>query len=404
MNSAVSNKHPIDRISVYIAVGLLSGVGVLISTTLPMVIGAMAGSFAFSESQLGDIIAAFNLTFTLIAIASLFFVRRINWKYAAFLGSGITVAGFVAVTLTDDYYPLMMLFGILGIGVGGLYALGMVVMGDSENPDRAFGIKLGLEAVPSTLLLFTLPVLVIPIYGFTGMAYAMAVTCLAIGLLSGLLPSRGVKCGTSLSPSLAQVDKNVSAVSESSLVPLALSLLALAAGIIFFSGITATWAFLELMGTNKGLPADKVGVALAVGMITSGIGGFVAAWLGTRIGRNLPLIAMVIVNIVSLLLIWQSTSLMPFSLGVALFTSCVNYGLAYFFGLSAEVDFSGRFVVLSATTLSLGGVFGPALGGRLMEGQGFEAVLSFSAICTILSLAIYMAIVSITRPVGETAS
>jgi len=404
MNSAVSNKHPIDRISVYIAVGLLSGVGVLISTTLPMVIGAMAGSFAFSESQLGDIIAAFNLTFTLIAIASLFFVRRINWKYAAFLGSGITVAGFVAVTLTDDYYPLMMLFGILGIGVGGLYALGMVVMGDSENPDRAFGIKLGLEAVPSTLLLFTLPVLVIPIYGFTGMAYAMAVTCLAIGLLSGLLPSRGVKSGTSLSPSLAQVDKNVSAVSESSLVPLALSLLALAAGIIFFSGITATWAFLELMGTNKGLPADKVGVALAVGMITSGIGGFVAAWLGTRIGRNLPLIAMVIVNIVSLLLIWQSTSLMPFSLGVALFTSCVNYGLAYFFGLSAEVDFSGRFVVLSATTFSLGGVFGPALGGRLMEWQGFEAVLSFSAICTILSLAIYMAIVSITRPVGETAS
>jgi len=79
MNSAVSNKHPIDRISVYIAVGLLSGVGVLISTTLPMVIGAMAGSFAFSESQLGDIIAAFNLTFTLIAIASLFFVSRIIW-------------------------------------------------------------------------------------------------------------------------------------------------------------------------------------------------------------------------------------------------------------------------------------------------------------------------------------
>jgi len=387
---------------VYIAVGFLSGVGVLISTTLPMVIGAMAEAFKFSESQLGDIIAAYNLTFTLIAIASLFFVRKINWKFAAFLGSGITVAAFVAVTLTKDYYPLMMLFGILGIGVGGLYALGMVVMGDSEDPDRAFGIKLGLEAIPSILLLFALPVLVIPVYGFTGMAYAMAATCLAIGLLSGLLPSRGVKNDTALSPAPAQVDTNAPAGPKLSMAPLTVSLLALTAGIIFFSGIVATWAFLEIMGTNKGFPADKVGVALAVGLITSGIGGFVAAWLGTKAGRNLPLIAMIIVNIVSLLIIWQSTSLMPFALGVALFTSCVNYGLAYFFGLSAEVDFNGRFVVLSATTLSLGGVFGPALGGRMMEGQGFEAVLVFSAICAILSLAIYMAIVRITRPIGET--
>jgi len=389
---------------VYIAVGFLSGVGVLISTTLPMVIGAMAEAFEFTESQLGDIIAAYNLTFTLIAIASLFFVRQINWKFAAYLGSGITVAAFVAVTLTGDYYSLMMLFGILGIGVGGLYALGMVVMGDSEDPDRAFGIKLGLEAIPSILLLFTLPVLVIPFYGFIGMAYAMAAMCLAIGLLSGLLPSRGVKNGVALPPFQAQVEINTSAGSNSSMAPLTLSLLALTAGIIFFSGIVATWAFLEIMGTDKGFPTDKVGVALAVGMITSGIGGFVAAWLGTRAGRNLPLIAMVIVNIASLLIIWQSTSLMPFALGVALFTSCVNYGLAYFFGLSAEVDLSGRFVVLSATTLSLGGVFGPALGGRMMEGLGFESVLAFSAICTIFSLALYMAIVRLTRPTGETVS
>ena len=182
------------------------------------------------------------------------------------------------------------------------------------------------------------------------------------------------------------------------MAPLTLSLLALTAGIIFFSGIVGTWAFLEIMGTDKGFPADKVGVALAVGLITSAVGAFVAAWLGDKAGRNLPLIAMVIVNIVSLIIIWQSTSLMSFALGVALFTFCVNYGLAYFFGLSAEVDLSGRFVVLSSTTLSLGGVFGPALGGRIMEAQGFETVLAFSAICATLSLVIYMIVVRLTRP------
>ncbi len=395
--SAVSTRHPIDRKSVYIAAGLLSGIGAMISSTMPMVIGAMAETFKFSESQLGDIIAVFNLTFTLIAVASLFFVRRINWKFAAFLGSGISIASLLAVARTGNYQSIMMLFGVMGIGFGGLYALGMVVMGDSENPDRAFGVKLGLETLPATILLFALPVLVIPTYGFMGMAYAMAATCLVIGLLSGILPSRGVKNDATLSPPLAEADKNASAGSKSSTAPLTLSLLTLTSGIIFFSGIVATWAFLEIMGTDKGLPADKVGVTLALGMISSAVGAFVAAWLGNKAGRNLPLIAIMIVNIVSLIIIWRSTSLMSFALGAILFTFCVNYGLAYFFGLSAEVDSSGRFVVLSATTLSLGGVMGPALAGRMMEGQGFETVLAFSAICSILSLAIYMIVVRLGR-------
>lgn len=395
--SAVTTRHPIDRKSVYIAAGLLSGVGAMISSTMPMVIGTMAESFPFSESQLGDIIAIFNLTFTLIAIASLFFVRRINWKFAAFLGSTISVVSLLAVTLTGDYQSIMMIFGAMGVGLGGLYALGMAVMGDSENPDRAFGVKLGLEAVPSTILLFALPVLVIPHYGFTGMAYAMAGTCLAISLLGGILPSRGVKSETSTSPQPTRVSEPGRAILKSSVAPLTLSLLTLTASIVFFSGIVATWAFLEIMGTDRGLPADKVGVILALGMISSAVGAFIAAWLGNRVGRIAPLIAIMAVNIASLIIIWLSTSIVSFAAGAILFTFCVNYGLAYFFGLSAEVDVSGRFVVLSATTLSLGGVIGPALAGRMMEGQGFEAVLLFSAICSVVSLAIYMFVVRLTR-------
>lgn len=395
--SADSKRNPIDRTSVYIAAGLLSGVGVLISSTMPMVVGTMAEAFRLRESQLGDIMAVFNLTYTLIAIASLFFVRRINWKLAAFLGSGMSAATLLALTLTDNYQPIITLFGILGIGIGGLYALGMAVIGDSQNPHRAFGIKLGLESLPSIILLFALPVLVIPRYGFMGMAYAMAATCLVIGFLSGLLPSRGVKNDTAFPLPTADAGTIVPAELKSIMAPLTLPLLSQAAGIIFFSGILATWAFLEIMGTDKGFPAAQVGVTLALGLISSAVGAFVAAWLGSRAGRNLPLIAIMIVNIISLIIIWLSTSLVPFAVGTILFTFCVNYGLAYFFGLSAEVDLSGRFVVLGATTISLGGVIGPALGGRLMEGPGFESVLASSAICSILSLAIYMTVVRLTR-------
>ncbi|QIB64939.1 MFS transporter [Kineobactrum salinum] len=395
--SAVPTRHPIDRKSVYIAAGLLSGAGALISSTMPMIIGTMADTFKFSESQLGDIIAVFNLTFTLIAIASLFFIRRINWRLAAFLGSGVSVASLFAVTLTGNYQTITMLFGVMGIGIGGLYVLGMVVMGDSENPDRAFGVKLGLEALPSTTLLFILPVFVIPLYGFTGMAYAMAATCFIIGLLSGVLPSRGVKNNPYSLPTSVEATSTSNVVSLSSTALLTLSLFTLAAGIVFFSGILATWAFLEIMATNKQLPAEQVGVILALSMISSAVGAFVAAWLGNRWGRDLPMIGIVLVNLIALVVIWQSKSIVSFAAGAILFTFCVNYGLAYFFGLSAEIDVSGRFVALSATTLSLGGVVGPALGGRIMEGQGFVSVLAFSAICSILSLIMFMTATRITR-------
>jgi len=400
IDNRVSNlptPHPIDRRSVYIAVGLLSGIGAMISSTMPMVIGAMSEAFQFSESQLGDLIAAFNITFTLIAVASLFFVRKINWKLAAFLASGISVASLFALTLTDNYQPIMMLFGGLGIGMGGLYALGMAVMSDSKTPDRAFGIKLGLETLPPTFMLFALPILVIPTHGFTGMAYAMAAMCLLIGLLSGYLPSRGVKNNTPMAPSVNERTQKAAPNRPVTPRSIILSLVTLLASIVFFSGIIASWAFLEIIGTDKGIPTDKVGITLALSMVSAAIGAFIAAWLGNKHGRILPMIGIILINVISLIILWQSSALITFAIGAILFTLCVNYALAYFFGLSAEVDLSGRFVVLSAMTLSLGGVVGPAVAGRLMESHGFEIVLIFTAICSILSLAVYMTVVRASR-------
>ena len=79
----------------------------------------------------------------------------------------------------------------------------------------------------------------------------------------------------------------------------------------------------------------------------------------------------------------------------------VNFGLAYFFGLSAEIDLSGRFVVLSATSLSVGGIIGPAIAGRLMEGYSYQHVLGFSAACIILSLILYCIVVKKSALLGD---
>ena len=389
--------NPVDKVSVYLAVGLISGIGALIGSTMPMILGSMAQTFNFSESQLGDIMAIFNIAFTAIAIASLFFIRHINWKLASVLGFIFSVVFLLALNLVDSFWAMAMLFGLLGLAIGGLYSLGMVIMGDSENPDRAFGIKLGLEAFPATALLVILPTLVIPSYGFTGLVYALAAMCAVVGFCSGLLPERGVK-HTAGSLLVGPLDEQISVSSQRSAHDIVLSICSLGAGLVFFSGILATWAFLEIIGSDKGLLPSKIGGALSVGMISSAVGGFVAAWLGDRFGRNTPMLVILVVNLASLALILQSTVFMSFAFGIFLFTFCVNYGLAYFFGLSAEIDVSGRLVVLCTTTLSVGGIVGPAVGGRLMEISGFESVLTFSAICSCLAVFIYVIIVKTVHP------
>ncbi|RKQ71198.1 putative MFS family arabinose efflux permease [Litorimonas taeanensis] len=389
-----NDRNPIDRMSVYVAVGFLSGIGILISTTMPMVIGSLIESLSFSESQAGDLVAIFSLTFTAIAVASLLFIRRVNWKVTALVMSAICAMSLFAVTLTPQYQTLILVFGIMGLGMGGLYALGMTILGDSSNPDKAFGLKLGYESMPAIIALFALPVLVIPEYGLKGMMYAMAAMAVIVAPLSFLIPSTGVKgsqAGLSNTSDMALQPNKTSASS------LGLSIITLLASIIFFSGVIATWAFLEVIGGVKSLAVEKVGVVLALGMVSATIGAFVAAALGNKMGRYNPMIAIIVLNALSLVLIWQSATIFTFALGAILFTFCINYGLAYFFGLSAEIDISGRFVALSATTLSLGGVIGPAIAGRLIEGSGFGAVLSFSALCAVLSLTLYMVVVHLSR-------
>lgn len=385
----MSGSNPIDRQSVYIAVGLLSGIGVLISTTMPMVIGAMIESLGINESQAGDVVAVFSLTFTAIAFASLFFIRKINWKLLSLLLSAICIGTlfFVPQVLGSaqgaQYRALIYIFGIMGIGMGGLYALGMTVMGDSENPDKAFGLKLGYENLPAIIALFAIPALIIPQYGFKGLMYALGAMALIAAPLSFLLPSKGIK-GTAASISEGKP--------QAKYMPLLI--INLIASIIFFSGVIAVWAFLEVMGGIKGIATDKVGIILALAMFSAMIGAFVAAGLGNKRGRNIPMIGIIIVNVLSAALIWTSSSFAIFAIGAIAFVFCINFALAYFFALSADMDIGGGFVALSAAALSIGGAIGPSTAGRLMESHGLGGVLLFASACVVLSLVMYLVVVN----------
>ena len=110
-------------------------------------------------------------------------------------------------------------------------------------------------------------------------------------------------------------------------------------------------------------------------------------------------------NLTGLYVLSNSTDVLTFGIGTGLVLFTVNFALAYFFGLSAEIDTSGKFVVVSAAAISVGGVVGPAIAGRLIENYSFNHLLGFSAVCAIMSLILYVGIVALSnrRSVQELA-
>jgi predicted MFS family arabinose efflux permease len=381
LNTEVTN--PVDRVSVYIAAGLVSGCGALMFNIMPVFVGALSDAFKLSESELGDIVAGFNIAFTIVAISSLVWVRRFNWRAMSFIGVAVAAISLLAMTLASGNPAILLLTACVGLGMGALYALIMAILGDSDDPDRAFGLKLGLETLPGAALLFLLPAVIVPKYGFSGVVLTMAATLVVLGLSSFWLPVSGIKKVS------VNNESRTTVFGKSRL----LSFLALFSSLSFFTGIAASWAFLELLANTRALPANVIGTTLAVGFIICGLGGFAAAAIADRWGRILPFAAIILINLLGLWELANFDGTIGYALGASLFLFSVNFALTYTFGLTSQVDQSGRLVVLSAAVLSIGGVVGPFISGRLVEAIGYGAMLAFSASSSLMALAVYIGVI-----------
>ena len=374
-----SNANPIDKASVYVAAGLISGCGVLMLNVLPVFIGAMSEHFSFTESQLGDIIAAYNFVFALIAVSALVWVRRFDWRAVSLISIAISALALTALTLANTFVMVAALMAIVGLGSGAVYALIMAALGDSDEPDRAYGLKLGLETLPGAMLLFLLPSIIAPKYGFSGVVITMAVVMALIGFACLWLPSKGVK-GISTGDVIKKSRTNNT-----------LCLISLFASLAYVVGLVATWAFLELLGSSIGIPVNTIGMVLSLGfLICGGGGGFLGAVIADRFGRILPLVVAICLNILSLWLLSSSNDVTGFALGSCIFMFTLNFGLTYTFGLTAVIDKAGKLVVLSAAVLSIGGVIGSIVAGRLVESSGYNALFIFSSICSLVALVSYL--------------
>lgn len=359
----IDNDKRINTPSSLVAACGLGVAGVLLFTVLPVLLGFIAESFPVSDEQLGLLGSTYFGAFALTSLTSVAWVRRINWAIGGTVGLTLIIAGLAIIGIGASYQWAMIGMGVSGMGAATAFPLSITLVSDRREKDRDYAIKLIPEQLVPGLLLFVLSTLFAEAIGLKGFLATLAGLLMCILALMPLMPAKGRQVAES--SLLSQMSSNI---------PVLLALLALA---FYFLGFSAIWAFLERIGSEGALDPGLVGQLLALGLVSSAVGPFLAALVGDRFGRKLTVTVGVLVALGSLLLLIGELTALRYGALMVLLPLGYYFGTAYFFGIIAEADISGRFASLIPFTLAVGAIVGSGGFGFIKAGLGLNSAYLF---------------------------
>ncbi|WP_372831679.1 MFS transporter [Pontibacterium sp.] len=363
-----------SRISVLGACALGTA-GVKVFALLPLLLGTIAEHLQLDDAATGMVASLYYIAYFVVTLTSVIWIRRANWRVLSMAGGGLMVLGLAgSATFSESYEGVILGMMLSGLGAAVVYALSVTLVSDMTDKDRRFAIKLIPEQIIPAALMFMLPVLVIDDFGLKGMLYVLALVIFVLALLSSGIPVRG----RALTP-----DKTTKKAAGASVF------IGLGALVVFFAGFAGLWAFTERLA-HDALDPVVVGQLLALGLVSSAAGPFVAAIVGDRWGRITPIITGVVLSLISMLLLVGQITTFKFGLLMAVFPAAYYFSLAYLFGIISDADISGRFASLIASALALGAAVGPGVFGVILNGNGHNAAYLFAAIMMALGALMFI--------------
>jgi len=353
----------------------LSMVAALVGNILPVFLGVLAETFVLSGQQVGFLSGAELGGTCLASLTAAYWFPRVRLRRVAMLAFSAGVLGNVATSLVNDYSSLLIVRFLTGfLGAGLLYAMTLGLIGQLKNPERVIAIAIIAQVLSLSVGVSAVPVLMSH-WQLPGVTLAIALLFSTGFLLIGIIPERAA----------------VKAVGEArpsgfTLLPAGL----LAALIVFSLGLGGVWAFLERIGDGNGFSMVEMGNALAVSGLFGGAGAIVAAVMGARVHRILPLVVAIGMQMLSCFLLASRSDWPTYMAAIALFNFGWNLALPYLMGAIAATDASGRFMVLIPAAQTGGYAVGPVVVGLMMVGNDYQIAawisLGVFAACMLMTL------------------
>lgn len=358
-----------DRWQIVTAACVISAVGASFYNILPIFVGSLQDTMQLSHTRIGFIPSAFYLGFGMIAATAYFWIRKVNWRYLGIVAIIASVLALVLLAMSTSYATLITAIILVGICFGILYSLGSTILGDSGNPARYFGIKIGIEMIIGVVLLFSLPVLVIQRWGFSGVIISLIIVVIVLGGTVLWIPVKGLK-------GVHNTTENAE-YKPGSVLPIWSSLFAL---VFFFGGMTSVWTFVERMAMVANIPPATIGKILAASLLIGIVGAVGAAFLGKRIGTILPLIVGLFFCVIADISLALDITELSYLLSTSVFGIAFAFTIPFMLSLLSDLDYNGQFIVLSVPAISIGIIVFPSISGLLIAEQSYLGVNIFAAV------------------------
>lgn len=376
----------VDRPAAIVAVTVLGVVGSIVFLLLPLLVGAFTEELGLDPRQVGYLASADMVGMFVAAAVATAWVRRTDWRFAAACGTALLVVCHLLSAFVDGWVNLLAVRVGAGFAGGSLMSIALTSLGDARNSDRLFALFISGQLGLGALALWRMPELLAS-YGLRGVFWALAALTALTAVTIPVIPRAG-RLESSPEGSDARIP---------SMTP---GVLALLACLAFNTGIMAVWAYVERIGDAVGLEAEAIGGALGASLLAALFGSLLAAAVGDRFGRTVPIGAALALQLVALALLWSGPSVFVYGVAVMLFAFCWNLPVAFQLATTVAVDPSGRLVVLFLSAVKLGYAIGPAIVGLLVASMGLRAPLLLGAVCFAASGAIFLPLTRLAaRPV-----
>ncbi len=356
-------------------------VGFMSANLVPFMILAIQDSLGVGATEAGTLMTGCLLATALACLAVTRFTEGRGRYLVARLGLAVTAAGFGLAAL--DLAPAASIIGIIagGVGAGGAVASGGAALAALRNPNRASGIS-GL----ANRAIVTVVLAVIPAVGI-GMGSAFGfVAGLALVLLftAGWLPMAGapeVHDGTpdaSPAPTTTAAADTGGAVTTRTITTRTISIAGFALLAIFALwavGEDSLWAMSGAIGVAQaGMTEEQLGLVLSA----STAGGLLAAialiFLGTRLGRALPLGILLVFGSALKLTACLTTDPTIFLVTMIAWNTVYAVAFMFFIATAAALDASGRWSGPVLGVYLVGSSFAPMFGAWVGEAFGFPVL------------------------------
>jgi predicted MFS family arabinose efflux permease len=292
-----------------------------------------------------------------------------------------------------SFKPLAALHMLAGLGVGCALTFTHGSIGRSANPHRLFAVVNIVLGVFAVGFLGGMPQLISRVDASVLFSVIAATMALAAGVMALAFPTI---------EDLSTVRGTAAPIAALRIPGAAWFIIAVVMCLTLNQAMV--FSFVERIGADRGFGVDRVnGVLIALGLVNLTPGLLAALlqkkWSPVAVGTVGPMGQALLALVMS-----SAATFMPYAVAASMYVFMVIFTHNFLFGLLSKLDPSGRAAAATPAMMMVGSCIGPALGGAIVQGVGYQGlgwaacIVSFIAVMGMLQVRRFLPAASLSAP------